>query len=61
VDNADVRITDVSGQLVFRTRAQGGQAVWNGKTYTGKRPMTGMYYVFVSSQMVAKQKQERLC
>ena len=49
-ENADVRITDVSGQLVYRTTAQGGQATWNGMTYTGKRPMTGIYYVFVTNK-----------
>lgn len=46
--NADVRITDASGQLVYRVKAQGGQAVWNGQTYTGQRPMSGIYYVFVT-------------
>lgn len=49
VENADVRITDVAGQLVYRTKAQGGQAVWNGKNYLGIRPRTGVYYVFVSN------------
>lgn len=49
-ENADVRITDVSGQLVYRVQAQGGQAVWNGLTYTGQRPMSGVYYVFVTDR-----------
>lgn len=46
--NADLRITDMSGQLIFRTRAQGGQAVWNGKDYTGRRPQSGVYLIFVT-------------
>jgi ligand-binding sensor domain-containing protein len=45
VTNADVRIVDEAGQLVYRTIALGGQAVWNGKTYTGARPQSGVYYV----------------
>ncbi|HOZ51775.1 MAG TPA: two-component regulator propeller domain-containing protein [Chitinophagaceae bacterium] len=49
VENADVRITDVAGQLVYRTKAQGGQATWNGKNYLGERPRTGVYYVFVTN------------
>ena len=49
VESADVRITDVAGQLVFRTKAQGGQASWNGQTYTGKKPSTGVYYLFVTN------------
>lgn len=48
VENADVRITDISGQLVFRTKANGGQAVWNGLDYTGRRPQSGVYMVFAS-------------
>lgn len=48
VDNADVRITDISGQLVYRTKALGGQAVWNGLDYTGRKPQSGVYIVFAS-------------
>ncbi|MFI5195905.1 MAG: two-component regulator propeller domain-containing protein [Chitinophagales bacterium] len=47
--NADVRITDIGGQLVYRTKALGGQAVWNGLDYKGHRPQTGIYLIFVSS------------
>jgi len=49
VANADVRITDVSGQLVYRTTALGGQAVWNGVDYTGHRPQSGVYLIFVTN------------
>lgn len=49
VENADVRITDVSGQLVYRTKALGGQAVWNGLDYTGRRPQSGVYLIFVTN------------
>lgn len=50
VGNADVRITDAAGQLVYRTKAQGGQATWNGLNYLGKRPRTGVFYVFVTNE-----------
>jgi ligand-binding sensor domain-containing protein len=46
-ENADVRFTDISGQLVYRTKALGGQAVWNGKDYTGRKVQSGVYLVFV--------------
>jgi len=48
VANADVRITDISGQLIYRTTALGGQAVWNGMDYTGHRPQSGVYLIFVT-------------
>jgi hypothetical protein len=50
VENADVRITDISGQLVYRTKAYGGQAVWDGKDYTGRRPQSGVYLIFVTNK-----------
>ncbi|WP_118949726.1 type IX secretion system anionic LPS delivery protein PorZ [Taibaiella helva] len=46
-ENADVRFTDISGQLVYRTKALGGQAVWNCKDYTGRKVQSGVYLVFV--------------
>lgn len=46
VANADVRITDVTGQLVYKTTAYGGQAVWNGYDYKGHRPQSGVYLIF---------------
>lgn len=45
-DNCDVKITDVSGNVVFDTRATGGQAIWNGNRYNGERAATGVYLVF---------------
>ena len=48
VANADVRITDINGQLIYRTKALGGQAVWNGLDYKGQRPQSGVYLIFSS-------------
>jgi len=47
IENAIVKITDLNGKLIFQTRALGGQAVWNGKTYEGNKPASGVYLVFV--------------
>jgi ligand-binding sensor domain-containing protein len=49
VENADVKITDLAGNLVFHTIANGGQAIWNGTNFGGERVQTGIYTVFVSS------------
>ncbi|MBQ8704046.1 MAG: hypothetical protein IJ524_06690 [Bacteroidales bacterium] len=46
--DALVRVTDASGHTVFSTRALGGQAVWNGRTASGERVASGVYYVFAS-------------
>lgn len=49
--NALVHITDAAGHVVFTTRANGGQAVWNARTPSGKRVATGVYYVFASDEL----------
>ncbi|MCU0469918.1 MAG: hypothetical protein MUF58_15085 [Arcicella sp.] len=46
VENAFVKITDAAGNLVYETRANGGTAVWNGKTLAGGRVETGIYLIF---------------
>lgn len=46
VTDANVKITDVSGNLIYQTTALGGQAIWDGKTLDGKRAHTGVYLVF---------------
>jgi ligand-binding sensor domain-containing protein len=50
VDEANVKITDVSGRLVYETTALGGQAIWNGTDYTGRRAKSGVYLVFVVNE-----------
>lgn len=48
VRDANVKITDINGRLVFETTALGGQAIWNGKDYNGRKADTGVYLVFSS-------------
>lgn len=47
--DADVKITDMQGRLVYETVALGGQAIWNGRDYTGRKVASGVYLVFISS------------
>ncbi len=51
VRNAIVKITTVNGSLVYQTRAEGGQAVWDGRTLNGKEVEPGIYLVFVSDDL----------
>jgi hypothetical protein len=46
VANANIKITDINGDLVFEGFAKGGQAIWNGKNKRGDRASTGVYLVF---------------
>jgi len=44
-----VKITDISGNLVYETVSEGGQATWDLTTYDGRRVSTGVYVVFCSN------------
>ena len=46
VTNANIKITDIDGNLVFEDFAKGGQAIWNGKNKNGDRASSGVYLVF---------------
>jgi hypothetical protein len=48
-NRATVKITDLSGRLVYETHSEGGLASWNLNDYTGRRARTGIYLVFVVS------------
>ena len=47
-NNAQVRITDVAGHLVFSTRAAGGTVTWNLADTAGRRVHSGVYLVLTS-------------
>jgi hypothetical protein len=48
LENTDVKITDITGNLVYKTTSLGGQAIWDGKTLNGNRCKTGVYLVFLN-------------
>ena len=50
IEKTDVKITDISGNLVFNTQSLGGQAVWDGTNLNGNRVKTGVYLVFCTDE-----------
>ncbi len=48
-ESTDVRITDVAGNLVYKTTSLGGRALWNARNAKGDRVSTGVYLIFCSS------------
>lgn len=49
MENSFCKVVDASGFLIWQGYANGGTLTWNGKDFNGKRPATGVYFVFVSS------------
>jgi hypothetical protein len=50
VDGAFVKIIAPDGRLLHQTNALGGQAVWDGKDYRGRKVATGVYLVLISDE-----------
>lgn len=55
-ENSVVKITETNGRLVYQTRSLGGQAIWNGKDYKGRKAATGIYLVIAEDDA----KQEKI-
>ncbi|MEZ4910624.1 MAG: hypothetical protein R2774_07150 [Saprospiraceae bacterium] len=53
VRDANVKITDINGRLVYETKALGGQAIWDGNDYNGDQVATGVYLVFAANENIS--------
>lgn len=49
-NNSSVKITDISGNLVYEATATGGQIVWDGNDVFGNSVSSGIYYVLAVSK-----------
>jgi hypothetical protein len=50
INNAFVKITDINGNLIYQTIANGGQANWDGLNFNNEKVGTGVYLVFSTDQ-----------
>jgi hypothetical protein len=48
--NSWIKIMDISGNLIYETRSEGGQAVWNGYNFSGEKAKSGVYPVVCVSE-----------
>ena len=53
-NNTSVKITDISGNLVFETYTYGGTATWNGSRFNGEKVKTGVYLFLCTSENFEK-------
>jgi hypothetical protein len=49
-EDTDVKITDITGNLVYQSTSLGGQMVWDGRNLNGNRVKTGIYLIFCNDR-----------
>ena len=60
IHGVNVKITDLNGNLVYETVAEGGQAIWRGNTLNGRKVSTGVYLVFITNEDGSKTHIEKI-
>lgn len=50
MNNTTVKITDINGGLIRELESEGGQVLWDGKSFNGRRASTGVYLIFNSAE-----------
>jgi hypothetical protein len=48
--DSEVKITDIRGRLIYQTNSVGGQAIWDGGDYNGRKAAPGVYLVFANTE-----------
>lgn len=48
--NSFCKVVDSAGKLVWQDYANGGELVWDGKDFSGRKVATGVYFVFSSDE-----------
>ncbi len=56
VDKSNVKISDITGALVWEIQAQGGQVMWDGRNLEGRKVNTGVYFIFVTNSDGSQKK-----
>ena len=54
--DSDVKVTDISGNLVFKTTSNGGTATWNGRTLDGNKASSGVYLIWTATNQGRSRK-----
>ncbi len=60
MEDASVRITDMSGNLVFYGTASGGTITWNTRNLNGNRVASGVYLIFFADSSGEETQVEKL-
>lgn len=59
-NDADVKITDIVGNLIFQTKASGGVAKWDTRNMKGKYVASGVYIVLLANRDGSETRQTKI-
>lgn len=54
--DSDVKVTDVAGNLIYRTTSNGGTATWNAQNLNGEKVPTGVYFIWTATNFDGRDK-----
>jgi hypothetical protein len=54
--DSDVKVTDVAGNLIFKTTSNGGTATWDGKRVDGTKVESGVYLIWTATNTGSSNK-----
>ena len=50
MDEVNVKITDIEGNLVYETTSEGGTVLWNTRAFGKHKVASGVYMIFIASE-----------
>lgn len=59
-DSANIKITDIEGNLVFETTSEGGTVLWDTRAFGKHKVASGVYMIFISSEDGTQTKVKKL-
>jgi hypothetical protein len=54
--DSDVKVTDIAGNLIYKTTSNGGTATWNGCRVDGSPVETGVYLIWTATNQGSSRK-----
>lgn len=60
IDNANIKITDIEGNLVYETTSVGGTVLWDTKAFGRHKVASGVYMIFIASDDGAQTKVKKV-
>ena len=60
IDNANIKITDIEGNLVYETTSEGGTILWDTRAFGRYKVASGVYMIFIASEDGAETKVKKV-